>query len=119
MKSSFSTSLAQDTSMDYAAAPEFAAEPQLQPALAPAPPVAKKSPKDAASFGPDVILPEQFYDSSVGMEEVSGERALMLAVLEDGIRCFQEHLTSPRVRPRLLARQAEKWIRSGDWEWPF
>ena len=53
------------------------------------------------------------------MEEVSGERALMLAVLEDGIRCFQEHLHSPRVRPRLLARQAEKWIRSPDWEWPF
>ena len=43
----------------------------------------------------------------------------MLAVLEDGIRCFQEHLRNPRVRPRLLARQAEKWIRSDDWEWPF
>jgi hypothetical protein len=40
-------------------------------------------------------------------------------VLEDGIRCFQEHLRNPRVRPRLLARQAEKWIRSDDWEWPF
>jgi hypothetical protein len=43
----------------------------------------------------------------------------MLAVLEDGIRCFQEHLRSPRVRPRLLARQAEKWIRSSDWDWPY
>jgi hypothetical protein len=75
--------------------------------------------RDSAAFGPDVILPEQFYDRSVGMEEVSGERALMLAVLEDGIRCFQEHLRSPRVRPRLLARQAEKWIRSSDWDWPF
>lgn len=70
-------------------------------------------------FGPDVILPEQFYDQSGGIEQVSGERALMLAVLEDGIRCFQEHLRNPKVRPRLLARQAEKWIRSDDWEWPF
>jgi hypothetical protein len=77
-------------------------------------------PKDSATpFGPDVILPEQFYDQSAGIEQVSGERALMLAVLEDGIRCFQEHLRNPRVRPRLLARQAEKWIRSDDWEWPF
>ncbi|MBM4265763.1 MAG: hypothetical protein FJ144_03975 [Deltaproteobacteria bacterium] len=75
--------------------------------------------RDSATFGPDVILPEQFYDRSVGMEDVSGERALMLAVLEDGIRCFQEHIRSPRVRPRLLARQAEKWIRSSDWDWAF
>jgi hypothetical protein len=73
----------------------------------------------ATPFGPDVILPEQFYDQGAGMEQVAGERALMLAVLEDGIRCFQEHLRNPRVRPRLLARQAEKWIRSDDWEWPF
>ncbi len=77
-------------------------------------------PRDSATpFGPDVILPEQFYDQGAGIEQVSGERALMLAVLEDGIRCFQEHLRNPRVRPRLLARQAEKWIRSDDWEWPF
>lgn len=70
-------------------------------------------------FGPDVILPEQFYDQRNGMEQAAGEKALMLAVLEDGIRCFQEHLKNPRVRPRLLARQAEKWIRSADWDWPF
>ncbi|MEW6269615.1 MAG: hypothetical protein AB1689_10000 [Thermodesulfobacteriota bacterium] len=75
--------------------------------------------RDANPFGPDVILPEQFYDQRSGSEQVSGEKALMLAVLEDGIRCFQEHLKNPRVRPRLLARQAEKWIRSSDWDWPF
>jgi hypothetical protein len=73
----------------------------------------------AEPFGPDVILPEQFYEPQNGLEHISGEKALMLAVLEDGIRCFQEHLKNPRVRPRLLARQAEKWIRSPDWDWPF
>ncbi|MBY0278162.1 hypothetical protein K2Z84_22740 [Candidatus Binatia bacterium] len=66
-----------------------------------------------------MILPEQFYDQRNGLEQAAGEKALMLAVLEDGIRCFQEHLKNPRVRPRLLARQAEKWIRSADWDWPF
>jgi len=71
-----------------------------------------------AYSGPDVILPEQHFDSS-GLEEVAGERALMLDVLEDGIRCYQEHLHSPRVRARLLARQSERWIRSDDWEWPY
>jgi hypothetical protein len=73
----------------------------------------------AASFGPDVLLPDQFFGRSNVLEEVSGERALMLAVLEDGIRCFQENLANPRVRARLMARQAEKWIRSADWDWPF
>ena len=121
MKSSFSSSLAHDTAMDYAAEAQIIPEPQLRPAvLAPSKPKSKRSSaKEVSAFGPDVILPEQFYDKGAGIEEVSGERALMLAVLEDGIRCFQEHLTSPRVRPRLLARQSEKWIRSGDWDWPF
>ena len=79
----------------------------------------ERSNRDANPFGPDVILPEQFYEQGPGIEQLAGERALMLAVVEDGIRCFQEHLRNPRVRPRLLARQAEKWIRSDDWEWPF
>lgn len=80
---------------------------------------AERANRDANPFGPDVILPEQFYDQRNGLEQAAGEKALMLAVLEDGIRCFQEHLKNPRVRPRLLARQAEKWIRSADWDWPF
>lgn len=80
---------------------------------------AERANRDANPFGPDVILPEQFYDQRNGLEQAAGEKALMLAVLEDGIRCFQEHLKNPRVRPRLLARQAEKWIRSSDWDWPF
>lgn len=80
----------------------------------------ERATRDGANpFGPDVILPEQFYDQRNGLEQAAGEKALMLAVLEDGIRCFQEHLKNPRVRPRLLARQAEKWIRSADWDWPF
>lgn len=80
----------------------------------------ERAQRDGANpFGPDVILPEQFYDQRNGTEQAAGEKALMLAVLEDGIRCFQEHLKNPRVRPRLLARQAEKWIRSSDWDWPF
>lgn len=81
--------------------------------------VAKSRTRDPDPFGPDVILPGQFYENARTLETATGERALMLAVLEDGIRCFREHLKNPRVRPRLLARQAERWIRSTDWEWPF
>jgi len=70
-------------------------------------------------FAPDVVLPEQFFEGARRDSQASGEKALMLAVLEDGIRCFQEHLRNPRSNPRLLSQQAEAWIRAVDYEWPF
>ena len=65
------------------------------------------------------MLPEQFFEGARRDSQASGEKALMLAVLEDGIRCFQEHLRNPRSNPRLLSQQAEAWIRAVDYEWPF
>ncbi len=65
------------------------------------------------------ILPEQFFADTRGIDDALGERGLMLAVLEDAIRNYQDHLHSSRVRPRLLARQAERWISSEDTSWPF
>jgi hypothetical protein len=70
-------------------------------------------------FGPDIVLPEQIIEGYRSDSYLSGEKALMLAVLEDGIRCFQEHLRNPRYNPQLLSQQAEEWIRAEDWDWPF
>ena len=70
-------------------------------------------------FAPEVVLPEQMLAGARRDSYASGEKALMLAVLEDGIRCFQEHLTNARSNPRLLSKQAEDWIRADDWDWPF
>ena len=70
-------------------------------------------------FGPEIVLPEQIATGYRNDSYLSGEKALMLAVLEDGIRCFQEHLRNPRLNPRLLSEQAEEWIRAEDWDWPF
>ena len=73
----------------------------------------------AELFTPDIVLPEQFVQGFRQDSYVSGEKALMLAVLEDGIRCFQEHLRNPRSNPRLLSQEAEAWIRAVDYDWPF
>ena len=73
----------------------------------------------AELFAPEIVLPEQLLAGARRDSFVSGEKALMLAVLEDGIRCFQEHLTNARSNPRLLSKQAEDWIRADDWDWPF
>jgi hypothetical protein len=60
---------------------------------------------------PESVLPAQFEPARHAMG-AAGERALMLAVLEDAIRCLQEHRRGRRAEPRRLAREAEAWIRS-------
>jgi len=69
--------------------------------------------------GPGFVLPEQIFDGPRKDANFSPERALMLAVLEDGIRCFREFSNSRSVHARKRSREAEQWIRSRDWDWPF
>jgi hypothetical protein len=68
---------------------------------------------------PDAILPEQYFPGPRDTEEVSGPRGLMLALLEDGIRCFFEDRNHPSLERRRAGRQAEAWIRLQDSSWPF
>jgi len=49
----------------------------------------------------------------------AAETALMRAVLEDAILCYLGRGRRRRVDPRILAREAEFWIRRDDWESPF
>jgi hypothetical protein len=60
----------------------------------------------------DLVLPSQLTRGHRNDSLLSGEKALMLAVLEDGIRCFQGHLQAPRIHPRRLEREATEWITS-------
>ncbi len=43
----------------------------------------------------------------------------MRAVLDDAIMCYLGRGRRRRIDPRILAREAEHWIRSEDWESPF
>ena len=105
--------------MGKASATEIAIELSHK-ALAYEPGPGSRTPESLADlFTPDIVLPEQFFEGARRDSQASGEKALMLAVLEDGIRCFQEHLRNPRSNPRLLSQQAEAWIRAVDYEWPF
>jgi hypothetical protein len=73
----------------------------------------------AELFEPACVLPEQLVEGYRNDSQLCGEKALMLAVLEDGLRCFQEHFRNPRYNPRALSREAEEWIQAEDWDWPF
>jgi len=83
---------------------------------------------EAASFDsisarliePETILPSQYYDRFRGRSILEGERRLMLAVLEDGIMCYQKYAGATRPRYKRLFREAESWLfhDSGS-SWPF
>src|SRR2546422_11475704 len=65
-----------------------------------------------------VILPAQFYSASVGLDTTRGEIALMRAVLEDALGCFQKQTVSSARRFQRLAREAAAWLLANDYTWP-
>lgn len=65
------------------------------------------------------VLPEQFYSSPRAGEAQCGEVALMQAVLEDAILCFQKQFVRKGRRVLRLAREAEEWFSANDLRWPF
>jgi hypothetical protein len=66
-----------------------------------------------------LLVPEQYLPSQLPRARrdslVCGEKALMLAVLEDAIRCLDARTRAGARR----AREAERWIRADDHDWPF
>lgn len=69
---------------------------------------------------PETILPSQYYDRFRGRSILEGERRLMLAVLEDGIMCYQKYAGATRPRSKRLFQEAESWLfdEAGS-SWPF
>ncbi len=67
----------------------------------------------------DTVLPEQFWKLEHVSTHLSGEYALMWAVLADGIDCYRRNAHASRGPQRLEFRDAEEWIARTDWDWPF
>lgn len=69
------------------------------------------------TFSPDPISRFQYekvHEAKQGLAEQQAERDLMLAVLEDGIACFQGYFFKPSRRNQKLFWDAKKWISSND-----
>jgi hypothetical protein len=65
------------------------------------------------------VLPAQFFNPPDGAYKVRGEFALLCAVLEDAVACFQKGAATDGRRAQRLAREAEAWFFSDDHHWPF
>ena len=68
---------------------------------------------------PDAVLPEQFYGPPRGASRAQSEVALMRAVLDDAITCYQKQFVTNTQRERRLAKEAEAWFFDNDERWPF
>jgi hypothetical protein len=64
------------------------------------------------------VLPEQFFSPPYVQVE-RPETALMRAVLEEALTCFQYQFYARRAGTQQLARDAEKWFFSDETTWPF
>src|SRR5262245_16480184 len=61
-------------------------------------------------FQPDTLLPEQFLETFRRKLHLEPEKKLMLAILEDGIACFQKYLFARDGKGKALFREAEAWV---------
>ena len=64
-------------------------------------------------------------EAAIGFRQESCDRAadprnrLMLAVLEDALVTFRRGLNSPKAEQRRLFHEVDRWVASGDTDWPF
>lgn len=68
---------------------------------------------------PDLTLPEQFYMRQQADDGMGPERALMYAVLKDGIRSFYKNVGATRRKFKKVLAEAEAWIAEDSWDYPF
>ena len=74
---------------------------------------------ESGPFEPWILLPTQLGGEAPWANTTSGPIALMLAVLEDAIRCLERGRRCRRPSVRKLAADADAWMRCDSREWPF
>ena len=68
----------------------------------------------ASLFQPDVLLTEQYIENFRRKTSLEPEKALLLAVLEDGVRCFQDNILPRNRKKQMLFEEAEAWLFSDE-----
>ena len=70
-------------------------------------------------FVPDVLTPEQFYYSRRDDSTIRPVKKLMMAILEDALRCFQNNSDAKGGPRKRLFSEAEQWLIGEGGEGPF
>jgi hypothetical protein len=67
---------------------------------------------------PDILLPAQYLGHR-RQSTLEPERALMLAILEDAVRCFQENHLARCGNARRIFQDAQRWLFGTGYDWFF
>ncbi len=70
-------------------------------------------------FTPEVLTPEQYYDERRDDSVMRPVKRLMMAVLEDALRCFQNNAVTRNGARKRLFSEAEEWLCNDDSDGPF
>lgn len=70
-------------------------------------------------FQPDTLLSEEYFGNYRRRIPLEPEKELMLAVLEDGVRSFQENLFAETGKRRALLDEAREWLFNDGFEHVF
>ncbi len=70
-------------------------------------------------FGPDTLVPAQYFDRVGADAAFQPEKRLMLAVLEEAIATFQRHAVADTRRSQRLVEEVEEWLSGASDNWPF
>jgi hypothetical protein len=64
----------------------------------------------ASLFQPDTLIPQEYLETFKRRTHLQPEKRLMLAVLEDGVACFQKYVTAHNTRGRRYFEETEAWV---------
>lgn len=92
--------------------------PARQNKLLQAVPAARK-PESTTRRPGDGMLADEVFNARASLASRHAEAALMCAVLEDAIDCFQKQSSRATRRAKYLGREAEQWFFSDDPNWLF
>lgn len=70
-------------------------------------------------FRGDGGLAEEVFNPRSSLAARQPEAALMCAVLEDAVKCFQKQFVCATRHAKRLGEEAEEWMLSDDSKWPF
>ena len=68
-------------------------------------------------FSPTRLFGEDYAANFRRKMPLEPERTLLLAILEDGIRCYQENIYATGGKRRTMFEEANEWLFSDDADW--
>src|SRR5918999_6369022 len=70
-------------------------------------------------FQPDTLMSDEYFANYRRRIPLEPEKALLLAVLEDGVRTFQDNIFAETGKKRVLLDEAREWLFTDGFEHVF